>query len=833
VSDVQVKIKLTGDSADAKRAINDVSGAVNSMTAAMSKAQSLNNIKIAAQFAEAGREAKAAANSIGDAMNTLGVRSFAAIDGEIAQLTAAFNTLKTSGKLSADEIGSAYGALQAKLQKLNAEKGALDASKEIDATTNSFKGLSGSLVAFGSAAAAIVAVKAAVSEMIGTSGKLDSVQKSLAATSGSAQGAAESMAFVRTEASRMGLELTSAAKAFAGIQASAAGTVLEGENTRKIFSAVSGAMSALGKSSAETEGALLAIGQMMSKGTVSAEELRGQLGERMPGAFNIMARAIGVSTAELSKMLEQGQVGIDVLPKFAEALNTAYGDQSFNSIESNINRIKTAWDNFVNSASEALGVAEKLQTLANAVTPESSGDKRARLKNQLEGYDSNSVTDQLTYRLRYGENISETENTLKTIAAEERKAAAIKASNAEKAKSLDISKQVAEAEGWAAEIDIADEKERYKQREQAAKEAAAKAKQHSETAAKAEQARAQSIKDIIEQLQFEISIEGLSNDQKQIATALRNATKKATNEEADAIEALIKQKYADIDATKRQQAAWDESIKNANALVDIKKSISEFGNADTMSVSGMAGMMGRIQDIGKENDFNPEQMKALYDQLGTAWNQGFIEPAKQGTHDLSEFAKQAARNIQTAFADFLFDPFKQGLDGMALGFLDTIRRMLANAVSANIMEGLFGAMGKGGGKDGGGLGGLLGAGASWISSFFHSGGVIGDSNAGSSRAVNPAIFFNAPRYHTGGIASDEVPAVLQKGEEVLTANDPRHRNNIGRGGAAGGGASNVTSIVVMDPNFVPDAMSGAAGSQIVINHIRDNASSIKRVLESA
>ena len=73
-----------------------------------------------------------------------------------------------------------------------------------------------------------------------------------------------------------------------------------------------------------------------------------------------------------------------------------------------------------------------------------------------------------------------------------------------------------------------------------------------------------------------------------------------------------------------------------------------------------------------------------------------------------------------------------------------------------------------------------------IASFFHTGGVVG----GQARTamVNPAIFSNAVRYHTGGVAGlkpNEVPAILQKGEEVLTSQDARHRANLGQQGAGG------------------------------------------------
>lgn len=74
---------------------------------------------------------------------------------------------------------------------------------------------------------------------------------------------------------------------------------------------------------------------------------------------------------------------------------------------------------------------------------------------------------------------------------------------------------------------------------------------------------------------------------------------------------------------------------------------------------------------------------------------------------LSVFAEQAARNMQSAFADFLFDPFDKGLKGMLKGFIDILRRMIAETAAAQIFEA------RGFGKSGGGgfgsiLGGLFG-----------------------------------------------------------------------------------------------------------------------------
>lgn len=53
---------------------------------------------------------------------------------------------------------------------------------------------------------------------------------------------------------------------------------------------------------------------------------------------------------------------------------------------------------------------------------------------------------------------------------------------------------------------------------------------------------------------------------------------------------------------------------------------------------------------------------------------------------MGEYAKQAARNMQDAFARFLFDPFKGGVRGMLRSFIDAIRQMVANIIAVKVFE---------------------------------------------------------------------------------------------------------------------------------------------------
>ncbi len=94
------------------------------------------------------------------------------------------------------------------------------------------------------------------------------------------------------------------------------------------------------------------------------------------------------------------------------------------------------------------------------------------------------------------------------------------------------------------------------------------------------------------------------------------------------------------------------------------------------------------------------------------------------------------------------------------------RRFILGPIS-NALGGILGGLG-GGAPGGSGGGGFLAGLGKMFANVFHEGGVAGQ--AGPGRMVPAAAFAGAPRMHTGGWAglkSDEVPAILQRGERVL------------------------------------------------------------------
>lgn len=120
-----------------------------------------------------------------------------------------------------------------------------------------------------------------------------------------------------------------------------------------------------------------------------------------------------------------------------------------------------------------------------------------------------------------------------------------------------------------------------------------------------------------------------------------------------------------------------------------------------------------------------------------------------------------------------------------------------------------------------------------VGTIAHGGGIIGQ--LGASRRVSPLWFAAALRYHSGGVAGlrpDEVPTILQRGEEVITRNDVRHRFN-GGGAAAqpgGGGGEPISQILAIGEDQIANAMRSASGRKVILTHIRTERETVRAIL---
>lgn len=112
---------------------------------------------------------------------------------------------------------------------------------------------------------------------------------------------------------------------FTKLQASVQGAGGNLDDTKTAFNGIVAAVRATGGSLSDVDAALTATAQVFSKGKVSAEELRQQIGERLPGAFTLFAESMGLTPAELDKALEQGKVSLQDFQGFAKAIFDRYG----------------------------------------------------------------------------------------------------------------------------------------------------------------------------------------------------------------------------------------------------------------------------------------------------------------------------------------------------------------------------------------------------------------------------------------------------------------------------------------------------------------------------
>jgi tape measure domain-containing protein len=187
------------------------------------------------------------------------------------------------------------------------------------------------------------------------------------AIGGDTQAQADEMDFLRRTANRLGVELGVLAQEYSKFAIATKGTNLEGENTRKIFLSVAEAARVNRSSNEEMAGVFTALTQIVSKGAVQMEELRQQLGDRLPGALSIMADGLGVTTAELIKMMENGEVAADALVPFADELDKRFGP----GLSDALNGTAVALGRLKNAAFQALvnfgqgGFIESFTELAN------------------------------------------------------------------------------------------------------------------------------------------------------------------------------------------------------------------------------------------------------------------------------------------------------------------------------------------------------------------------------------------------------------------------------------------------------------------------------------
>ena len=257
----------------------------------------------------------------------------------------------------------------------NASKAFKSAERSAAALREGVQELAGSLTRFFGLSATVGSFTVFGKASLDAALNLDRLNKAFSTIEGSSARGAARLDYLREVSDRLGQNFYQTAEAAKGFFAATKGTQLEGDAER-IFEGFTEASTALGLTTEQYNRVLLAIQQMISKGKISAEELRQQLGEALPKAVQIFAQALGVETSVLDKMLERGEVSIDVLSQVGTILHKDFGEAAINAangVQGELNRLTSSWEDFKASFMDSDIAASSLQTVRGAVESMTAG----------------------------------------------------------------------------------------------------------------------------------------------------------------------------------------------------------------------------------------------------------------------------------------------------------------------------------------------------------------------------------------------------------------------------------------------------------------------------
>lgn len=270
-----------------------------------------------------------------------------------------------------------------------------------------------------------------------------------------------------------------------------------------------------------------------------------------------------------------------------------------------------------------------------------------------------------------------------------------------------------------------------------------------------------------------------------------------------------------IQQTKDLYAEMNQGI-NDSALA-----LENFANRfkASMSEEEFSRLMAQIQKVQAET-LKLTGTFGMMDQAMVDGALGVLETGLRSIHDELVQVAIGAESIGDAFTNLGVTVAKFFAD-----FLMKIAMAILQQQLLNMLAGVSGGVGAVASS----MGGVAKK---------HNGGVIGSKTASGqqrSGGVSPALFANAPRFHSGGLPglkSDEVPTILQKGEEVLSKDDP---DNILNGGRQGGGGTtqplNARFVLVDDRSRVAEAMNTPEGEIAIMQVLKNNLPTVKQLVK--
>ncbi|HFV4024993.1 TPA: tape measure protein [Escherichia coli] len=253
-------------------------------------------------------------------------------------------------------------------------------STSINNTSDAFNNLASNAIKLSGAFYSVMGALNAYKAIMNAGLKRDSAQRAAKFVLGDK--ASEAEVFIRNLADKTGLNISEGLSSYAKFAAGAQGSMSQ-EQTQELFGNATAMSRLMGLSNDELNGILKAFEQMASKGKIQAEELRGQLGDRMAGAFKLFAEALGMTATELDAAMKNGKIlSADTLPKVAKQMGLMIDKaggwaEVAKSTQTALGKLANNWDDtmvkiFSGSQDELNGFLSSLSSLLSEMGMSSS-----------------------------------------------------------------------------------------------------------------------------------------------------------------------------------------------------------------------------------------------------------------------------------------------------------------------------------------------------------------------------------------------------------------------------------------------------------------------------
>ena len=182
-----------------------------------------------------------------------------------------------------------------------------------------FGGTQGAIVG-GTAGAALGGARQSLGEIGKYNAQLRQQQFALKLIIGDTEQYNQAQEFLAKTSAELAIPQDVIVRQFTALTASVKGAGYSVKDAENVFRSIAAGIRGTGGSIEDMKSAMVATAQVFSKGKVSAEELRQQLGERLPGAFTLFAASMNMTPQMLDKALEQGKVTLDDFLGFSKLL---------------------------------------------------------------------------------------------------------------------------------------------------------------------------------------------------------------------------------------------------------------------------------------------------------------------------------------------------------------------------------------------------------------------------------------------------------------------------------------------------------------------------------